>query len=193
METTCKKFMARMILGKPITLNRQNQQNLAEWVIKTAMCHDSAESHSMFFTQVERDQFKATRRLPDATIIFVAMYEGKSHDASGADFALIHPETKDHFVKGHSFTMMLGHLVVQVVTWHLDPQYKNNKPMLRPKDGPWRLLTQQVWPITERAINWPPPLMLDRAIATTHYGYFRERFKNDHGHIVRIPRNPTKR
>ena len=41
METTVKKFLGPMIEDLALPLDRQNQQNLAEWAVKGAMCSDT--------------------------------------------------------------------------------------------------------------------------------------------------------
>lgn len=184
METTIKKFVGPMIEDLSLSLDRQNQQNLAEWAVKCAMCNDTVDVHPRFFTESECHAFKQRRTIPDRTLVFAARFTGRSLDSNGVDFTLIEPTTGELLVRGHVYNLMVGHVVLQVLSWHPEPQHKDKIIRLRAADGPWDKLTIQVWPIEKKLVNWPPPMSLSTVVGVTHYGHFRTRFKNEKGHVL---------
>jgi hypothetical protein len=182
MEKTVKKFMGAMIQGLSLLLERQNQQNLAEWAVKCAMCNDTVDVHPRFFTQAECHAFRQKRTIPDRTLLFAAYFTGHSLDSHGVDFSLIEPTRQERLVRGHVYTVMVGHLVLQVLSWHPEPAHQDKAVELRAADGPWDKLTIQIWPIQKNRMEWPPPWALSTSDGVTHYGYFRTRFKVEAGH-----------
>jgi hypothetical protein len=125
METTVKKFMEPMIQDSSLPLDRQNQQNPAEWAVKGAMCNDRVDPHPRFFTEAERHAFKQKQTIPDRTLGFAARFTGRSLDSNGVDFTLIEPNPGNLLVRGHVYNLMVGHVVVQVLSWHPEPQHKD--------------------------------------------------------------------
>jgi hypothetical protein len=188
METTVKKFMGPMIDDFSLTLDRQYQQNLSEWAVKCAMCIDTLDARPRFFTESECKAFRQKRTIPDRTLVFAARFTGRSLDTNGVEFTLIEPGTGDLLVRGHVFTVMVGHLVLQVLSWHPEPQHKDKTVRLRATDGPWDRLAIQVWPNEKKVQNWPPVMSLSTVVGVTHYGYFRERFRSEKGHELLVPK-----
>lgn len=193
METTVKKFLGPMIEDLSFSLDRQNQQNLAEWAVKGAMCSDTIDVHSRFFTKAECHAFKRKRTIPDKTLVFAARFTGRSRDANGVDFTLIDENSGELLVRGHVFNVMVGHVVLQVLSWREEPRHEDKKTWIRAADGPWDKLTIQIWPIQKKLVNWPPPMSLSTVIGVTHYGYFRSRFKNEKGHLLLTPKAKVSR
>ncbi len=184
MEKTVKRFMGPMIEDLSFSLNRQNQQNLTEWAVKCAMCNDTVDVHPRFFTEAECHAFKQKRTIPDRTLVWVARFTGRSLDSNGVDFTLINPKTGELLVRAHVYTVMVGHVVLQVLSWRPEPQHEDKIIRFRAADGPWDRLTIQVWPIGKKSVNWPPAMSLSTVFGVTHYGYFRARFKNEKGHVL---------
>ena len=140
--------------------------------------------HPRFFTESECHAFKQKRTIPDRTLVFVARFTGRSLDSNGADFTLIEPETGELLVRGHVYTLMVGHVVLQALSWHPEPQHQDKIIRIRAADGPWDKLAIQVWPIERKSANWPPPMSLSTVVGVTHYGHFRTRFGNEKGHLL---------
>jgi hypothetical protein len=191
MEKTVQKFLSPMIEDFSFPLDRQNQQNLAEWAVKCAMCNDTVDPHPRFFTNAECHAFKLKRIIPERTLVFAARLTGRSLDSNGADFTLIEPVSGERLVRGHVYTVMVGHVVLQVLSWHPEPLHQDKIIRIKAADGPWEKLTVQVWPIKQRSMIWPPPMSLSTVFGATHYGYFRTRFKVGTGHLVVAPRPRT--
>jgi len=188
METTVQKFAGPMIEDFYLPLDRQYQQNLSEWAVKFAMVNDAVDTHQRFFTEAESHTFKKTRRIPASTLVFAARFTGRSLDSHGADFTLIDPESKKLLVRGHSYTVLMGHLVLQVLGWHREPEYKNKEIRFAVAPGPWNQLAIQIWPFKVRSLDWPPPKSLTTIVGVTHYGHFRTRFKHEKGHVLLTPK-----
>jgi hypothetical protein len=184
METTVKKFLGPMIDDFALPLDRQYQQSLSEWAVKCAICNDTVYAHPRFFTHAECRVFKQKRTIPDKTLVFAARFTGSSLDSSGADFTLIEPGAGTLLVRGHFYNLMVGHVVIQVLSWHPEPQHKDKLVRMRAADGPWDKLTIQIWPFEKKTVNWPPPMSLSTVVGVTHYGHFRVRFKNKSGHAL---------
>ena len=101
MERTVQKFMGAMIGDFALSLDRQQQQTLAEWAVKCAMCNDTVDVHPRFFTDAECHEYLKTPKIPDRTLVFAAHFIGHSLDSNGVDFTLIEPTTGDLLVRGH--------------------------------------------------------------------------------------------
>ena len=193
METTVKKFLGPMIEDLSLALDRQNRQNLAEWAVKGAMISDAVNPHPRFFTEAECYAFKQKRTIPVRTLVFAARFTGRSLDSNGVDFTLTEPQSRELLVRGHVYNVMVGHVVLQVLSWHAEPPHEHKIIRMRAADGPWDKLTIQIWPIEKKSLKWPPPLSLSSVMGVTHYGYFRMRFKNEAGHMLLTPKSKATR
>jgi hypothetical protein len=193
METTVKKFLGPMIEDLSFSLDIQNQRNLSEWALKCAMINDAVDLHPRFFTEAESFAFKLKRRIPDRTLVFAARFTGRSLDSNGVDFTLTEPESGGLLVRAHVYNVMVGHVVLQVLSWHPEPSHEKKIIRFQSLDGPWDQLAIQVWPIEKKSVTWPPPVSLSTVFGVTHYGYFRTRFKNEKGHVLITPKSHPKR
>jgi hypothetical protein len=189
MEKTVQKFLGPMIDDFALPLDRQYQQNLTEWAVKCAMCNDTVDPHPRFFTEAECHAFKKNRAIPDRTLVFAARFTGRSLDTNGVDFTLIEPESGVLLVRANLYTVMVGHAVLQVLSWHQEPLKEKQAVHFAVAPGPWDKLTIQIWPFERKSVNWPPPGSLSTVFGVTHYGYFRTRFKTEKGHVLRTPKS----
>lgn len=188
MEKTVAKCLGPMIEDLSFTLDRQNQQTLSEWAVKGAMCSDVVDVRSRFFTETECRTFKEKRTIPETTLVFAARFTGRSLDSNGMDFTLLEQPSGNPLVRGHVYTVLVGHAVLQVLSWRQDPQQEWKRVEMKAADGPWDKLTFQIWPIEKKSVRWPPPMSLSTVVGVTHYGHFRARFRNETGHRLVTPR-----
>ena len=193
MEKTVQKFLGPMIEDLSFPLDRQNQQNLAEWALKCAMCNDTVDPHPRFFTEDECHAFKERRTIPERTLVFAARFTGRSLDSNGVDFTLTEPGSGELMVRAHVYNVMLGHVVLQVLSSHPEPLHKGKIIRFRVAEGPWEKLTIQILPIKKKSVNWPPPMSLSTVLDVTHYGNFRMRFRSEKGHLLVTPKPKAKR
>lgn len=112
--------------------------------------------------------------------------------SNGADFPMIESKTGELFARGQVYNVMIGHVVLQVLSLRPEPQHGDKNIRITTADGPWNVLTVQVWPIAKKSVNWPPPASLSTAVDVTHYGHFRARFKNAKCHLL-VAASPSSR
>lgn len=184
LEKKVQKYMGLLIDDFSLPLDRDYQKGLAEWAVKTAMVNDTVESHQRFFTEAECHAFKRDRTLPDGTQIVAGRFTGRSLDADGNDFTLITPDSK-LIVRGHVFTVMVGHLVMQVMSMHVEPEFHGKTVKMECNPGPWDTGLIQIWPKIRNSVEWPPPVSFSTVNGPKHYGNFRYRWRRDSGHEVR--------
>jgi hypothetical protein len=109
-------------------------------------------------------------------------------DYHGTDFSLIEPQTEALLVRGNIYTVMVGHVVLQVLSWHLQPLQNEGKIHFSVSPGPWDKLTTQIWPSKKKSVTWPPPMSLSTVFGVNHYAYFRRRFQSEKGHRLITPK-----
>jgi hypothetical protein len=182
METTCRKFMGPMIADFAISLDRQYQQNLSEWTVKTAMCLDTVHGFH-FFTEEERHGFKKNRKPPENIQIWAAHFRGYALDVNGTDFTLS-DNAGQLLVRAQVFTILLGRLILQALTWRNEPDVVDKGVRFIPNRGDWSRRTIQIWPASAKAIMWPPPKSMSMVANSNHYANLRHRFKASKGHFL---------
>jgi hypothetical protein len=192
MEMTVEKTLGPMIEEQPLTLSRQNQRSLTEWAVKGAMVSDTVQPRPRYFADSECHAFKLKRTIPKRTQVFAARFTGRQLDSNGVDFTLIDTKSGDLLVRGHVYNVMVGHAVLQVLSWRPEPQHEDKRVHIRAVDGPWDKLATQIWPIEKKSVSWPPPMSLSTVIDVTHYGHFRTRFRNETGHLLVTPKLKAK-
>jgi hypothetical protein len=183
LESKVRKYMALLIDDFSLPLDRDYQKGLAEWAVKTAIVNDTVESHQRFFTEAECHAFKRDRTMPNGTQIVAGRFTGRSLDADGNDFTLLVPGGK-LILRGHVFTVMVGHLVMQVMSMHVEPEFHGKTVKMECNPGPWDTGLIQIWPKIRNSVEWPPPVSFSTVNGPTHYANFRYRWRRDSGHKV---------
>jgi len=145
------------------------------------MINDAVDPHRRFFTDAACHIFRQKRTIPDKTLVFAARFTGRSLDSNGVDFTLIEPQSGDFLVRGHVYNLMMGHVVLQVLSWRPEPEHKEKMVQMSSRRTV-REMTIQVGPIQKKSVNWPPPMSLSTVVGFAHYAHFRARFKNETGH-----------
>lgn len=173
-----------------LPLDKDYQKGLAEWAVKTAMVCDTVQLGPRFFTETECHAFKRDRTMPQTTEVVAGRFTGRSRDAGGNDFVLLTPDKK-LVMRGHAFTMMVGHLVMQVISMRVEPEFRGETVKMECNPGPWATGLVQIWPQIQTRAEWPPKVSFSTINGPTHYENFRYRWKRDTGHEV-ISRKPTK-
>jgi hypothetical protein len=186
LETTAKKFMAKMIVGKNHHLSRQEQQTLTEWCLKTSMCLDSVEDHELFYTQAERSAFRSTARtIPKTTLVWASRCNVKGLMSDGNNFDLKSNGARG--VDAATFTMQAGQLVVQALSWHMVAPFEDHAVEFASQPGIWDDLLIPIWPSSKHFRKWPGrKFMIPGAVGTASLIYFAKRHKVE-GHNVLAP------
>lgn len=187
LEMKVQKYMRLMIDDFYLPLDKDYQKGLAEWAIKTAMVSDAIEPHPRFFTDAECHAFKRDRTIPQGTEIVAGRFTGRSRDAGGSDFTLLTLDRKQ-VCRGHAFTVMVGHLVMQVMSMRVEPEFHGKTIKMACNPGPWSTSLNQVWPTIHKRVEWPPSESFSTISGPHHYANFRYRWKGSTGHEVRTPK-----
>jgi hypothetical protein len=153
-------------------LDATQQASLALWAVMKAMVLDgvNAKSRGHFFTRSECEALRLQRRIPDKTVVEVGAYVRGGYSADGTIVSFDFPNAPKA-AKANVSTFVIGHLVIQVVSVHHEPEHEN-APVGRVaiRDGEWDKLLLRIWPIATQAVTWPPQATFDnsgaRSIAT---------------------------
>jgi hypothetical protein len=121
------------------------------------------------------------RTMPHGTEIVAGRFTGRSRDAGGSDFTLVTADNK-LIARGHVFTVMVGHLVMQVMSMHAEPDFHGKTVRMECNPGPWDTGLIQIWPKVHKRVEWPPPVSFSTVNGPTHYANFRYRWKRNTGH-----------
>jgi hypothetical protein len=156
LETKCKPIIGNLLEDISISLDSDYQKALAEWALKGAIIIDAEGTKTRFFRKDECENFKKTRAIPNGTGIWVGRFIGRSLSAINGGGTL-KSEDGEFLVQYHVFTILVGHLAMQVLSIHEEPdQIKNVQ--LASVEGRWEELLIQIWPKVKKNVIWPPPL-----------------------------------
>jgi hypothetical protein len=85
--------------------------------------------------------------------------------AYGTDVAIVSPDLSKIGV-GMATTIVIGHLVVQVLTMHVAPNVED----VSPKPGNWNKMLVQIWPIGRHNVMWPAEHLHGTVLARSTHG-----------------------
>jgi hypothetical protein len=148
-----------MMQSISITLDREQQRHVAAWCMKMAFINDWTRTGGRkrkFYTRDETLAFARDLTTPERTRIWIAHLTTSHLSRDGHDFELI--RAGDGLVLGASSvtTLVVGHFVAQIITDHIQPDFKDHNPRIEPEPGPWETKLLQIWPIEKEWISWPP-------------------------------------
>lgn len=169
-----------------LTLDTDQQKTMALWAAKTTMVADAGRRKGSFYTSEEREALKDHSQIPAGTSIWVGRFFGRSLSVitNGSAIRTLHGTAVGTF---HICTIVVGHLIFQVMTLHPADEYKLSNIRILPTEWPWQDLLTQIWSEQPRDIAWPP------ADSFSHYGDYPYaalvfRWKRPDGHEVRTLR-----
>jgi len=183
LETKCKPIIGNLLEDISISLDSDYQKALAEWALKGAIIIDAEGTKTRFFRKDECENFKKTRAIPNGTGIWVGRFIGRSLSAINGGGTL-KSEDGEFLVQYHVFTVLVGHLAMQVLSIHEEPdQIKNVQ--LAPVEGRWEELLIQIWPKVKKNVIWPSPLSFAN-YGTFPYASLVYRWTRKTGHSVSL-------
>jgi hypothetical protein len=110
-----------------------------------------------FYTREERVKMLESRAIPDRTRIWIGQLSESHLGMFGTDYTIL-ADGKTQVGEGTANTIIVGHLVVQVVTEHIRPEFAHLKiTQIQPRPGDWDQKLIEIWPTTHKKVNWPPP------------------------------------
>ena len=190
LETKCKPIIGSLLEDLSLALDAENRRFLSEWALKTSMVNDACGGRARFFTDAECRAFKANNReIPEGTAVWAGRFTGRTLSAIGGEFSLDSP-TARAVVRGHVFTVCVGHLILQVLSLHAQqPDIKTVNLAAGPVE--WEKYLIPLWPpLTPRTqkVSWPPPnsfaLVENLNLGNLHYARLIDRWKVTDGHSV---------
>lgn len=159
LENDNKPHMRAMLHDEPIVLQPSQQKLLARWaVLKSMIIEACNRQRILFYGKDERIGLKPPSPfLPVATMVWIRRYSREGFHAGGTDIWR-GIETFPRAMHGNVSTIVVGHLVVQVLTAHIIPKF-GGFPIRPPKckPGSWAESLVNIWPIFG-PVRWPPPI-----------------------------------
>ncbi len=153
-------------------LDATQQASLSVWAVEKAMVLDAvnAKDRGHFYTRAECEALHLRRGIPDQTVVLIGAYSRSGYSADGTILSLDFPSAPKA-AKASVSTFAIGHLLIQVVTIHPEPEQKNVRvEEVTVREGEWNKLLLRIWPIGTRPVMWPPPATFTnsgpRSIAT---------------------------
>ena len=152
--------IGRLMENTATPLDAAQQTSLALWAMMKAMVLDAvnAKKRGHFFTRNECEALHLHRRIPAQTGVEIGAYVRKGYSADGTIVWLDFPNAPKA-AKVSVTTFVIGHLVIQVVTVHHEPQHEND-PVggVAIGDGEWDKLLLRIWPAGTQPVAWPPQM-----------------------------------
>jgi hypothetical protein len=165
LEKLNKPMIGCLMEDIALSLDQQQQDAVARWAVKTSMVQDAmaTRNRQMFYTVSEHRALRSGSAIPENTAIWLGRYSLRTLSIDGYDVGLDFRDSGAEVsepVNGCVSTIVVGHLMLQVLTVHVPEKYST-----RPFDvtctvsAPWDRLLIPIWPLSAQ-VNWPPPLFL---------------------------------
>lgn len=156
-----KPHMFAMMNDKRTVLEPVAQKLLTRWAILKAMVIDGSSpvKRTPFYSECERTNMRPPlRALPIGTLVWLGRIPVRSlHVGLGDTFGEISnvPKAFHNCIT----TIVVGHLVIQVLTMHVLPMFATTriKPICKP--GAWDVNLLDIWPAFGNK-TWPPAFSL---------------------------------
>ena len=151
-------IIGRLMENTATSLDSTQQTSLALWTVMKAMVLDAvnAKNRGHFFTRNECEALPLQRKIPDKTVVQIGTYVRSGYSADGTIVWLDFPNAPKA-AKASVSTFVIGHLVIQVVTVHHEPEHENDPVgTVAIGDGEWDKLLLRIWPAGTLPVAWPP-------------------------------------
>ena len=158
LESKSIPLVGSLLADISLNLDTDYQELASTWAIKTAMVLDSvANRSSKYYLRAECEALKDRSRIPLGTMIWLGRYIGRSLHSGAAHFTA-HSNDSPVVADCCTTTIVIGHLVVQVLNLRVRAEYKDKTVRIEPNLGRWNESLVPVWPITSTLASWPPRL-----------------------------------
>lgn len=155
LEGTSIPVLRPLIQDIPISLEKEKQNTIVLWATKTAMLVDAVRPQSMFYTQDECLDFRHKSLIPRRTIIWLGRFFESALCLDGTDIRVDLSKEVTGIANGCVTTILVGHVVIQVVTVRALPEYNNTIIGIDPRPGPWDSALIRILPKSP-TFMWPP-------------------------------------
>lgn len=155
LETQNRPIIGPLLQDIALPLNRLEQTSIARWAVKSAMVMEaSTPKRAFFYTRPEREQLRAGT-LPSATFVWIGRYSGNFFVSFATTDTWDRMPDIPEATHGYVNTIIVGHLIIQVLSLHIRREYHDRTLRVTPKGGPWENRLIDIWP-GAGMINWPP-------------------------------------
>lgn len=152
--------MGGLINDLSIPLSPDDQRAIAMWGCKTAMVIEGAkQDKNKFYTDQDLKNLRLIKAIPPDTLVWLGRF---------AQSYLLHAEARKLNVRrqvqtiqvtdGCSTTFVVKRLIVQMLSVHRAPGAGMGRLRVEIQGGDWSRSLVQVWPPSDRDVNWPPQL-----------------------------------
>lgn len=157
LEAANQPHMLPMMRGeKEICLSPSQQKLLTRWaILKTVILDGADRKRSPFFTPEERTSLRPPRMSNlVGTAVWIGRLAIRSFHAGGTEIAGEIDDVPEAY-RGNVTTIIVGHLIIQVLTAHVAVKYASAKLRYTCKPGAWDVNLLEIWPIFSEVV-WPP-------------------------------------
>jgi hypothetical protein len=172
-ENTTRELLNELRTGRRTVLSPDRQALLAGWLTKTLLMLNLWRDfdHDQYLKQEDYTSFRTTGQLPAGTRIWL----GSIKDADPSrEAAVIHavPAIREHVSAPRSWRFPFGSSIhifsfdQLVVVWVRDD--RTDEAVRAPADprrlirrSNWQGLLVPIWPVSQPAASWPPPVPFD--------------------------------
>ena len=168
LESQTQPQIRAMMHGDSIVLSAAQQRSLTRWaVLKSMVIDGSSAKRTPFYSQDERNALKSPSSfIPTGTRTWIGRLSLKAFHAGLTDTFGEIDRIPEAF-HGCVTTIIVGHLVVQVITMHVLPMFATFHLRPQYKPGAWDVSLVEIWPVFGEA-RWPPPFSFVLE-GTTHH------------------------
>jgi hypothetical protein len=159
LEETNIPIISPMMQDTSKTLDREKQGSLAAWCIKMAFVNDWTRTggrEKKFYTRDETLAFAKHLTIPAETRIWIGRLMTSHLCRYTQYYKLIRPDDGIVFGTFSVTTLVVGHLVAQIVTDHILAEFGGLGRRSEPTHGPWETRLLRIWPVEKDLITWPP-------------------------------------
>lgn len=160
LENSNKPLLSCLMQDISTPIDAEQRTGLIQWSMKTAMTFDTIRPNRCF-SAFECEAFRNARMIPEYTKMWVGRLDASHLAAVGTDLRRADLSGQTILGKGVAFTLVTGHLVIQVFNFHsvshFDPTQLAMETEAEIKRGNWNQLLTEIFP-SIRPIQWPPPL-----------------------------------
>jgi hypothetical protein len=185
LETANTPLIGPPIDGKSILLDQLQRMFVAAWSVKTAMMMDSTTkaAQPLFYTQEERRALMVSTAIPPRTTVWLGRFLGTMNIGAATTNVSVREEVGRGLWPTRVTTFLIGHLLIQVVTVHIQDvatyasaEYRNRTILIRCAKGPWNEILISCWPPNGCNLYWPPVLAFHEGIATIDFLDLADRY-----------------
>lgn len=155
LEGACKPLLGCLIRGLHVPLDHAQQSQVANWAIKTAMMQDAVRPKTMFYRKEECENFRRALATPERTLVWLGRYFGNALSLDGVDVRIDLSEEVTGVAKGTATTIVVGHVALQVLSFHVVPEHSHRAIDVTPRTKDWENFLFRILP-SSSPFTWPP-------------------------------------